>query len=748
MTETASLVIKVDSSSAKRATSDLDSLAKQGAKTEGAIGKLKSGVGALGTAFAALGGGVLIGKFLGAVISNTIEADKVQAQLAARIKSTGGAAGLALGDLNNMAKGLQNVTTYGDEAIGSAQSLLLTFTNIHRETFPKALEATLNLATAMGTDLNSAAVLVGKALNDPIQGVTALRRVGVQLTDAQEKLVKKLVETGDAASAQKIILGELETEMGGAARAARDTLGGALDAAKEAFGDLLEGDTGGAGIKGTKAALEDLIDTMHSPDTKAAFAQLVNGIFSVANAAVVGIQKLIDFNNQLEVSLGLKGKGDGTRNGTGLDFLAGAKDRLSALLHGDTKAADLAGKRMASGFGLPNAPSVADFTNVTGGANTKSLYPIIWRTGERDPALSVNPNGDPDTGTDKVGGKSGGGRSRKAMPDFSAEDRQALADLVAKTAEANQQFDRMAATLAGPLQEAELRHKEALQEITDVGKQAGRSSQEIADAKAAETKRYEEETEAIKAQLDPVGQALKNQALDLELIGKSNAEREVMNALLQKGIDLRSQEAQAALAQARANTVEGQSRQQAIDLMDDFRRGAANALTDFVTGAKSAKDALKDFFDELAAQITQAIANKWMDQLFGSLGSDGAGTKGGGWLSGLLGALFGSGGGGAGAASGGSSFLSWMGGGYASGGYTGPGAMTQPAGIVHKGEVVWSQADIAAAGGVGAVEAMRKGGGNVTNITVNVPRSYEYHSASQVAQATAAAQGRAMARNR
>lgn len=47
--------------------------------------------------------------------------------------------------------------------------------------------------------------------------------------------------------------------------------------------------------------------------------------------------------------------------------------------------------------------------------------------------------------------------------------------------------------------------------------------------------------------------------------------------------------------------------------------------------------------------------------------------------------------------------------GFASGGYTGPGAVDTPAGIVHRGEVVWSQRDVARAGGVGVVEAMRLG---------------------------------------
>jgi len=49
--------------------------------------------------------------------------------------------------------------------------------------------------------------------------------------------------------------------------------------------------------------------------------------------------------------------------------------------------------------------------------------------------------------------------------------------------------------------------------------------------------------------------------------------------------------------------------------------------------------------------------------------------------------------------------------GFADGGYTGAGGKYDPAGIVHKGEVVWSQDDIRRWGGVGLVENMRKSSG-------------------------------------
>ena len=57
--------------------------------------------------------------------------------------------------------------------------------------------------------MTNAAVLVGKALNDPKKGLTALRRVGVQFTDAQEDQIKALVKSGKTMDAQKIILREL-----------------------------------------------------------------------------------------------------------------------------------------------------------------------------------------------------------------------------------------------------------------------------------------------------------------------------------------------------------------------------------------------------------------------------------------------------------------------------------------------------------------------------------------------------------
>lgn len=47
--------------------------------------------------------------------------------------------------------------------------------------------------------------------------------------------------------------------------------------------------------------------------------------------------------------------------------------------------------------------------------------------------------------------------------------------------------------------------------------------------------------------------------------------------------------------------------------------------------------------------------------------------------------------------------------GFSEGGFTGAGTVHQPKGIVHAGEVVWSQRDVARAGGASVVDAMRRG---------------------------------------
>ena len=219
-------------------------------KTRGAskaskdLGKVDKGLGRLaksaaGAAASFFGARMLLDGFR-SMINATREQILAETQLNAVLKSTAGVAGLTAKELTGMASALQKQTRFGDEAIIKAQSLMLTFTKVGKEVFPDAIEAVLNMSEAMGQDLQQGVIQVGKALNDPILGVTALRRVGVQLTKQQEEQVKAFTKSGEIAKAQKIILSELETQFGGVAKAAGETMPGSLDQMNNAVGDAGE----------------------------------------------------------------------------------------------------------------------------------------------------------------------------------------------------------------------------------------------------------------------------------------------------------------------------------------------------------------------------------------------------------------------------------------------------------------------------------------------------------------------------
>jgi len=228
-------------------------------------------IGSLGDQMKSLAGGFALGAVLTKVITETKDAEFAAAQLNAALKSTQGVAGQSAEALNRHAQALAQVSTFDDDAITGAQALLLTFTKVGGEIFPKATQAIVDMAAAMGTDLKSATLQVGKALNDPILGVTALTRAGVQFSEAQREVIAQLVETGKVAQAQTIILKELETQFGGSATAAANTFGGAIDRLANSLGNLLtlSGDNASAattfldGITGGVDRLNNALNRMN-----------------------------------------------------------------------------------------------------------------------------------------------------------------------------------------------------------------------------------------------------------------------------------------------------------------------------------------------------------------------------------------------------------------------------------------------------------------------------------------------------
>ena len=208
---------------------------------------------------AAIGFGLIGGiDFLKDSVRAFNEADKAGAQLNATLASTGGIAGRTKEQLDKQAESLMKMSTFDDDAITGAQSLLLTFTNIRGEILDKTTPAILDLATKMGGDLQGATMLVARAMNDPISGLTMLSRKGITFTDTQKEMMKQMTLTGNIAGAQSMILEELNKKFGGSAQADANTYSGQMTILQHEFMNVKE-EIGGVIMKlvvGLKPALE------------------------------------------------------------------------------------------------------------------------------------------------------------------------------------------------------------------------------------------------------------------------------------------------------------------------------------------------------------------------------------------------------------------------------------------------------------------------------------------------------------
>lgn len=231
------------STDARKAESEVSSLTK----TFSVLGNVAATVAKVGLVAAGIGVAALA-TGLTLVIKEAAEAQEIQAQLNAVLQSTGGIAGVTAEEVNGLAAALQRTTRFSDDMVVSGENILLTFTNIGSNIFPQATQTMLDMSQALGQDLQSSAIQLGKALQDPILGVTALRRVGVNFNESQQELITSLVESGNLLEAQNMILRELQTEFGGSAVAAGQTFAGQLDILKNSAAELAE--TLGIGLLG------------------------------------------------------------------------------------------------------------------------------------------------------------------------------------------------------------------------------------------------------------------------------------------------------------------------------------------------------------------------------------------------------------------------------------------------------------------------------------------------------------------
>lgn len=233
----------------------------------------------------------------GFAIANINESQAATAQLDSVLKSTAGAAGLSRDAILDQASALSKLTTFSDEAILSGQNLLLTFTNVKGPVMQEATQTMLDMSQALGQDVKSSAIQLGKALNDPIQGITALSRVGVSFTDQQKSQIETLVASGRTMDAQRLILKELNTEFGGSATAAAQTFGGQLAILKNQLGEVLEV-VGLAIANALKPFVDWALKAVQAIDWESVINTTIGAVRQAKDTLVDFLQPIIDFVNK------------------------------------------------------------------------------------------------------------------------------------------------------------------------------------------------------------------------------------------------------------------------------------------------------------------------------------------------------------------------------------------------------------------------------------------------------------------
>ena len=244
MDQISNLKIKLEAETAKfteeinKAKKSLDGFGK----TTGGINLTKIAIGGLATAALAATGAVV--SFVGSLgdgIKIFEETERYMARTEAQLRATGSAVGFSSSEMDRFARSVAMNTLASTDGVRQAMSVMMTFKSVTGESFKEAIKLSQDLAETFGTDISSEARNLGRALENPAEAISILKRKGIELTSEQQNLINSFVETGDKAKAQEIIFKALQERVGGTGEgSAKDTLSGSLDTLGQATDELKE----------------------------------------------------------------------------------------------------------------------------------------------------------------------------------------------------------------------------------------------------------------------------------------------------------------------------------------------------------------------------------------------------------------------------------------------------------------------------------------------------------------------------
>jgi hypothetical protein len=225
----------------------------------GAVGEVLTRLGPAGFAAAAAMGGMV--NVMGIALAEADALERRMLKLNAMLEATGGASGKTAAQIDTFSKQMAQNTLATQDAVQDAATRLLAFRSVSGEVFDQTLRLAQDLSAAGFGGLSENAVKLGKALESPAEGLTALSRVGIVFSDQMKEQIRTLDENGEHLKAQQLIITELTSRVGGVGAAERNTLSGAWHAFGETVSDTFETLGQSSGLLGV---LRDAVDGMTS----------------------------------------------------------------------------------------------------------------------------------------------------------------------------------------------------------------------------------------------------------------------------------------------------------------------------------------------------------------------------------------------------------------------------------------------------------------------------------------------------
>lgn len=507
----------------------------------------------------------------------------------------GNRTGLTLRELKEFANQVEQSTGVVEEQVMGVQVALNKAGKLSGDSFKQATRLALDMAESMGGTPVQAAERLARALKDPARATEQLRDVLDGLDPSIVAQIKNLVEMGDVAGAQAVILKTLADQVGGSADAQSGTLAGAWAKAEAGLGNLAK-----------------------------EFAEFI----PLANLAKTAMNGVADAANYMADAMKNSGGAGAVLEGV-LYRARIAASLLSGNIAGVTEGlVRLNGAQDAATRALEKAERVEKFGNAL-----KSTVSTVkdWISSARQ-SIAVIGRQSREFEENAVAIKKGG-------------DALKLKQAIDRAVDASQrehlkngaQWNKIAEQAAIAQATAQFNLEKSYGGVAA----RGRAAASAVDKSAAA---YERASDAVKDYIAGLYR-------EADMVGKTavetaelNAEYRIQEILRQGSIDLSSEVAQAYIEEGKAaaraaeeKKIAFEKAQEAAEREKELVMDIANSFTDFassvIDGSKDAGEALMDL---LAHLVEVYLQMQLMNSMSGGGGADG--------IFGFLGSIFGGGG--------------------------------------------------------------------------------------------------------